>query len=193
LWQAGIERLAGRNVGLDGVVDQQENYRKSGFVLAYRNIRYEGVSGDAAREDQGIVPLASVPFASLHAYDSALFPAERAAFLRCWIAQPGSTALGFVANGQLKGYGVLRPCRDGFKIGPLFADNADVAVSLFAALAARASGKLFLDVPEVNRDALQLVQRQGMAAAFETARMYTGPAPKLPLQRIYGVTSFELG
>jgi hypothetical protein len=32
-----------------------------------------------------------------------------------------------------------------------------------------------------------------MKPVFETARMYTGPAPDLPLSRLYGVTSFELG
>ncbi len=32
-----------------------------------------------------------------------------------------------------------------------------------------------------------------MTVGFETARMYTGPAPALPLRRIFGVTTFELG
>src|SRR5437868_6705655 len=32
-WDAGVKRLAGRNVGLDGVVAQQANYKKSGFRL----------------------------------------------------------------------------------------------------------------------------------------------------------------
>jgi ribosomal protein S18 acetylase RimI-like enzyme len=47
LWNAAMARLAGRNVGLDGVVAQQPNYRKSGFRLAYRNIRHEGEIGRA--------------------------------------------------------------------------------------------------------------------------------------------------
>jgi GNAT superfamily N-acetyltransferase len=42
LWQAAMKQMAGRVVGLDGVLAQQENYRKSGFKLAYRNIRYSG-------------------------------------------------------------------------------------------------------------------------------------------------------
>src|SRR3954449_2773802 len=42
LWQAGMARLGERTVGLDGVVAQQENYRRSGFNLAHRNIRYGG-------------------------------------------------------------------------------------------------------------------------------------------------------
>lgn len=45
IWNAGLAYLKGRNVGLDGVVSQQNNYRKSGFTLAYRNIRYEGFGG----------------------------------------------------------------------------------------------------------------------------------------------------
>ncbi len=33
----------------------------------------------------------------------------------------------------------------------------------------------------------------GLSPVFETARMYTGPAPAIALDRIFGVTSFELG
>jgi len=40
IWREACRRLAGRVVGLDGVVAQQENYRKSGFELAYRHIRF---------------------------------------------------------------------------------------------------------------------------------------------------------
>ena len=42
IWNTGMKRLAGRNVGLDGVPAQQANYRKSGFRLAWNNVRYEG-------------------------------------------------------------------------------------------------------------------------------------------------------
>ena len=52
---------------------------------------------------------------------------------------------------------------------------------------------MFLDVPEPNQSALALAARYGLTAAFETARMYRGAAPALSLDRIYGITSFELG
>src|SRR5207244_678760 len=42
MWNAAIAHAPGRTIGLDGVVAQQENYRKSGFQLAYANIRYGG-------------------------------------------------------------------------------------------------------------------------------------------------------
>jgi len=195
LWQAGMATAAGRNVGLDGVVAQQHNYRKSGYSLAWRNIRQEGTGGGPAPADARIVPLAAVPLAAVLAYDRAFFPDGREHFLRCWIQQPGSTALGWIEDGTLRGYGVLRPCRSGFKIGPLLADRAVVAEGLFSALksAARSDAKVFLDTPETNPEAIALARRHGMAPVFETARMYTGPVPPMPLERLYGITTFELG
>ena len=42
IWQAGMAHAGSRAIGLDGVVAEQDNYRKSGFVFAYNNIRYGG-------------------------------------------------------------------------------------------------------------------------------------------------------
>lgn len=90
---------------------------------------------------------------------------------------------------------MLRACRSGCKIGPLFADTPDDADALFGALRARAADgeAVCLDVPEPNAAALALAARAGLRAVFETARMYTGATPDLALARTYGVTSFELG
>ncbi|MEY2633301.1 MAG: hypothetical protein RIR00_1955 [Pseudomonadota bacterium] len=195
LWQAGLQHLAGRNIGLDGVVAQQDNYRRSGFQLAYRNIRYAGQGGQAVAADADIVPVASLPMADVLAYDRACFPAERDNFLRHWLAQPQARALAILDQGRLAGYGMLRPCRQGHKLGPLFADTPALAERLFLGLqaGAPAGGEIFLDVPEPHPAAITLAERHGMHKVFETARMYTGPFPQLPLHRLYGVTSFELG
>jgi hypothetical protein len=193
-WQAGMAHGGTRNIGLDGVVAQQDNYRKSGFKLAYRNTRFAGTAAHGnAPSGSRIVPLAQVPFTTLAAYDRTLFPAVRDGFLRAWIDQKDHAALGLVEDGALVGYGVVRPCREGFKIGPLFADHEDGADTLFAALCTRAAGAIYLDVPEANKAAVALAGRNGMKPVFETARMYTGPAPAVDLSRIFGVTSFELG
>ena len=34
---------------------------------------------------------------------------------------------------------------------------------------------------------------KGLAPVFETARMYTGPIRPVRLERVFGVTTFELG
>jgi hypothetical protein len=88
----------------------------------------------------------------------------------------------------------MRPCRTGYKIGPLFAASPIVAESLLVAVASRVPGEpIFLDVPEINSDALALVARYGMSEVFGCARMVLGPIPKLPDGEVFGVTTFELG
>ncbi len=197
LWRHGMAYLGQRNVGLDGVVAQQDNYRKSGFTQAYRNIRFEVPSVVAAPHDvkHGVIePVAGLPFAALEAYDRRFFPAPRRAFLERWIAGTGSHALALVRDGALAGYGSIRPARAGHKIGPLFAQDERAAELLFHALARHVSiGPVILDVPEINSAAVAMAERHGMKPTFETARMYTGGAPAIDLAGIYGVTSFELG
>ena len=195
LWRAGLARVAGRTVGLDGVVAQQGNYRKSGFALAYRNVRYQGTGGSATPPDPRLEPVSARPVDEVIAYDRPLFPDDRADFLRAWLAQPQCRSLAIVHRGRLAGYGVVRPCRSGWKVGPLAADVPELAEALLAGLAAYVprDAPLFLDVPEPNAAAVALAERRGMTVAFETARMYTGRAPELPLSRLYGVTTFELG
>jgi hypothetical protein len=196
VWNAGLENLRGRAVGLDGVVAQQDNYRKSGFTLAHRNVRYQGTCPGAAPPPCAqVVELATVPRASLLAYDAPFFADGRVSFLDCWVKQPSSRALGYVNGGELRGYGVVRACRDGHKIGPLFADTPDIAERLFAALAGGLpkDDALFIDPPVVNAPAVALAERHGMSPVFETARMYRGAAPDLPLERTFGITTFELG
>jgi hypothetical protein len=199
IWHAAMDHLRGRLVGLDGVIAQQHNYRKSGFVLAHRNIRFEGQAqaGGSSPLPPGCTVLAatSLPGEQLAVYDRAFFPAARDAFLEAWVTQPGTVALALVQGDAIVGYGVVRPCRQGWKIGPLFADTPDGAEALFVALVARLpeGDGFYLDVPEPQREAMALVERHAMKPMFETARMYNGAAPPISLERTYGITSFELG
>jgi hypothetical protein len=202
IWNAAIAHAGARVIGLDGVAAQQQNYRKSGFELAYANIRYGGTIAAPeaprvqvnAQVNADVIALNEIPLAHVEAYDATLFPASRPAFLRAWIGAPGHVGRAVVRDGRLAGWGVIRPSRKGRKIGPLVADDRAAAeVVLSALLAGAGSGEIFLDVPGINRDAVALAQDLGLAPVFETARMYTGAIPPLRLERIFGVTSFELG
>src|SRR5260370_21184845 len=64
MWNAAIAHAPGRTIGLDGVVAQQENYRKSGFQLAYANIRYGGTVAARPAPPAGGVPLSGGPLAT---------------------------------------------------------------------------------------------------------------------------------
>ncbi|MCC8971064.1 GNAT family N-acetyltransferase [Bradyrhizobium brasilense] len=194
IWNAAIAHARPRVIGLDGVVAQQANYQKSGFALAYANVRYGGTVAAPSAPSDGTVALTDLPMALIEADDATVFPAPRPAFLRAWINTSGHVGRALMRDGRLAGWGVIRSCRTGRKIGPLVADDRAGAEAVLAALLASAgSGEVFLDVPAVNRDAVALAQDLGLSPVFETARMYTGTIPPLRIDRVFGVTTFELG
>lgn len=196
LWRQALDALPPHVVvGLDGVVAQQESYARSGFVLAHRNARWGGTFTTLPDESPAVRELAPDDLASVVAYESDLFPAPRESFLATWLTGSRSRrAVGFVEDGHLLGYGCIRRCWDGWKVGPLFADSPEIADALFAALAAPvAPGPVFLDVPEPNEAATALATSLGFSRSFETARMYRGQAPALDLTRVFGITTLELG
>jgi GNAT superfamily N-acetyltransferase len=180
-------------IGLDGVFNMQHYYARGGFRFVCRDLRLEGW-GMNLPQPKGVVQASAVPFDRIDAYDRRHFPAPRSRFLQDWIHRPGGHALAAVEGSEIRGYTVMRPCRTGYKIGPLFAANPSVADSLLVAIASRVPDEpIFLDVPEINSDALTLVARYGMSEVFGCARMVLGPIPQLPDAEIFGVTTFELG
>jgi GNAT superfamily N-acetyltransferase len=203
LWHARRERLLARlrpgaSIGMDGVFAMQDFYAKGGFVFSHREMRFRGEvparSAISPADDEDIVPLAGIPFEQVLDYDCTCFPVPRPTFLRRWISQADALALGCDRDGTLSGYGVVRRCREGCKIGPLFADDAQAAKALYEHLAEfAADGPLFLDAPENNPAAIELVHQYGMVEVFGCARMYLGPPPTVAHQRVFGVTTFELG
>ena len=184
-----------RLVGLDGVVAQQDNYRKSGFERAHANRRYSGRVSVRKPSDERLVAVSPIHVPQIVAYDAALNPAARERFLGDWLKTTDTRrSMALMRNGTVRGYGTIRECRSGFKIGPLFSDSDTGADLLFRALVADVGGgEVSLDVPVPNDAAKALCTRHDLAPVFETARMYRGPVPDLPLSRIYGITSFELG
>mgnify|MGYP001556927969 CR=1 FL=1 len=202
LWADGMKTmrsrlLAGATIGLDGVLPMRAAYEKSGFVYHTRHIRFEGVGARPTAPVNGVAPAARVPFANLLALDTEHFPAPRPRFLTPWLRQPDSAAFAATPRGtmgKLGGYAVVRKCRRGFKIGPLFAKDDASAEALLLSCSGHAAGQpLFLDVPETNAPGLALAAKYAMKEVFSCARMYNGPVPTFHQSGVYGVTSLELG
>ena len=194
LTAAALEYMGDRLMGLDGVISRLEDYKNTmKFHLAYRNVRFQGV-GKKSQSGKSVVALSEIPFEELLAYDMRCFPVQRETFLRCWIQQPNAAALGVMLDDRLAGYGVIRKCREGYKVGPMFADNMNIAEDLFQALTHTApNAPVFLDAPEANPAAVSLAEHHGMEPVFATGRMYNTKAPAIAMERVFGVTSFELG
>jgi GNAT superfamily N-acetyltransferase len=196
IWKAALERLQGHNIGLDGVPDQIANYMKSGFSICNSNHRFENKVAETPEEkDPGIISVGEIPFDLICQYDRQCFPAERRSFLESWLHMPESAALVCVENGKLQGYGVVRQCGKGYKIGPLFSENVKIAERLYRQLMSKTERNrlLYLDIPETNPEAMSLAQKYSMNQVFFTARMYSRGKPEMALNKVFGVTTFELG
>ena len=192
LARTALSYLGKRNIGLDGMPDRIESYERIGFKLAYRILRFEGIA--QGKITKNLVDANEIPFVDLAKYDTKMFSAERHEFLKCWINQPESSSYCVMKDNTIKGYGVIRKAIDGFKIGPLFADTPEIAETLFIALSSCAPNeKIYIDVPETNKEALALIKRFRMQMSFESVRMYSKKQPSFPVRNVYGITSSELG
>jgi GNAT superfamily N-acetyltransferase len=188
-----LKHLGDRNIGLDGVVENEKKYQKvMKFKSSYSNLRFEGKGGGEIPD--GLVKISEVPFEKLLEYDRRMFPAPRPGFLKKWVNQPDSSAFAALEGEDLKGYGVIRKCRTGYKIGPLFANDQDTAEKIFRALGASVPEEtIYFDVPEPNQKAVEIARKYKMNVMFRTIRMYSRKEPDIEHDKVYGVTSFELG
>ena len=194
VWRAGHDHLGEGTSGLDAVDAQVSNYERSGYRVEGHTYRHLG-RGPAARPAADLAPIDDVSWDELLAIDARAFPAARGSFLRAWTAQPGVRALALVRAGSVAGYGVIRPCREGHKVGPLFAPDRPAAETILDGLLAELGpvDPWWIDTPDTNPAALELARDRGLEAGFRTARMYRGEPPAHERGLVFGVTTLELG
>jgi len=183
VWDAAMAYLGDRTIGLNGVAEQQANYARMGFSPAYETIRMSGT----LPATEAPAPSAARPD-DIFALDRQCFPAARDQFLRHWIAPP-NRLVSLSQDGAVEAYAVLRPCREGAKIGPLFASTSQSAIELLSGL----SGTVHIDVPAFQAEWQEALVARGFTPGFRTQRMYRGTAPDIDMTRVFGVTSLELG
>lgn len=194
LTKARLFYARGCNIGIDGVLENVHLYENIGYKKYYENARYQFTGTNRDKMNASIQPANRVSFELIKQYDRQCFPASRDNFLQAWINQENAISLVWLEDGHIKGYVVCRECHEGFKIAPLFADNLMIAEQLLMACEWATEGKtLIIDVPEINRNTKKLVNQFKMNQIFETARMYNKELPEIAYNKIFGVTSFELG
>ena len=183
----------GASIGMDGVVSMQPFYQKGGFEIAFRDIRYEK-KGVPFRIDGNIHPIEEDDISSILAYDKQCFGFSRPQFMVPWLKLPGNKTFKYVENDQVKGFSIVRKANTGYKICPLFADNENIAEELYKACLNSVIGEpLYIDIPTINQGSLNLIKEYKVKYIFECARMYYGKFPNIEIDKVYGVTTFELG
>ncbi len=183
----------GAAIGMDGVINMKSFYEKGGFREAFREQRYQ-VLGRACDVDANVTAIKPEHHSQVLAYDRYCFGFDRRAFMQQWLTQPEALTLQYRKAGEVVGLAVMRKAVVGYKVGPLFADSMAIAGALYAACLHAAIGEnVTMDVPLTNHQAKALVEEYAAVPVFECARMYYGSAPPLPLHKVYGITTLELG
>ena len=198
LWLFRRDKLLSRlqpnaSIGMDGVLAMQPFYSKGGFNIAYRDERYEFLSYSFSFSNN-ITTIESNDFETIVAYDVNFFGCARAKFLEGWLNMSESKAFKYKKDNEILGYAVIRKAETGYKIGPLFANNLEIADELLkSCFSAYPNASVFLYIPTLNNDAVGLVKKYEGKYVFECARMYYGKIPNSPINNIFGITTFELG
>jgi len=183
----------GASIGMDGAVEMQPFYEKGGFEIAFRDVRYQK-KGREFDVSKNITPITKNDIDQILAYDEQCFGFARPLFMVSWLNLPDSKTFKYIEHGNLKGFSIIRKVNPGYKVCPLFSDNQIIAEELYKACLNAVIGEpLFLDIPMVNQRALNIVNKYKAKYVFECARMYHGKAPAVEIDKVFGITTFELG
>lgn len=201
LWDITMGRLDDvSTLALNGVEEQVETYKKSGFAPEHKITRWQGrVALDKLppiRTGTRLVEASECDLDVLSGYDSGIFSESRRVFLQNWIQMPESkTLVSMDADGGIAGYGVVSRTVEGYKIAPLFAKEEETAKAIYAALC-RFVGEdklVQIDTIEPTDSSARLAQDFGLERVFDVVRMYKGEPPEVGKEEIFGLTSLEIG
>jgi ribosomal-protein-alanine N-acetyltransferase len=204
LWRHAMTHLEDLPcIGLEAAQERVEDYRRWGFEPASPTRRWQLVaSGHEAmvepEDGLQLVEGADLPSRAVQAYDAQREPTPRPHFLADWLNQSGGRVLALVdRQGACHGFGRIRPCLlrrgEGWRIGPLLADNPQLAERLLRRMLDSHPGVVLIDVPGANADGDPLMRLLGFESVDTMLRMYRGEPPAVGLGDVYGLASLELG
>jgi GNAT superfamily N-acetyltransferase len=195
LLKTALQKLGEINLGLNCFPHQEKYYEKFGFKSAHKIFTFKGITDGTISQTENIVCPFFYPFKYIETYDNKCFPSSRSTFLSYYLNQPKSLLTAKLDNERFSGIGLFRPCLDGHKISPLYADNIQIAEELLLNLTGclPKGTTYYLDICEKNEDALLLAGKYKLEKINEAIRMYNSTIPEISLQNIYSFASFELG
>lgn len=195
-WDAAMLHATGRTIGLEAALDKVQHYERLGFTRSHETSSYQGRIRPAVRAvASGVRPFEPGDRDALVALDALCSPHDRIAFLTTWIAAGEGTLVYSRGPGYgVEGFGTIRRCRTGVRIGPLIAATSTAARAVFDTLTASHRGEhVVIEAPTLNRFAAGLARDRGLERGPATARMYSTPVRPTALAYCYGLASPAYG
>lgn len=194
--------------GLNCVEVAVPMYQKYGFQVVTTDKFWKFTKSDSSLKYSiggnilKINTLDSELLADLIKYDASILKAHRKEFLPNFLFKPGTMTIISQSNGVIDGYGVIS-VRDpvtpepftSYKIGPLYADNADIAYAVLWQLLSilNVNESVYLETPGNNNAAAELVQSLGFIETGFQPKMFKGQVPEFDVARMFCYSSIAIG
>ena len=208
LWKKALAHLNDLPcVGLEAAPERISDYSKWGFNISSKTTRWQWLGDGKLLEenfrqddlsDFSFVEGSSIPSNAVEKFDEKREATPRPHFLSNWLNHPAGKVIAII-DGQSRchGFGRIRPCLlqsgDGWRIGPLMADNPKLLKILLKKLIDSHPGLIIIDAPGLNKSASDIFKKLGFQSESETFRMYRGSQPPVSMNDVYGLACLELG
>ncbi len=183
--------------GLDATPAGREVYRQLGFEDVYRLERLwaERVAiADSPETPVVVAPMTAAEIDEVAGYDATTFGADRAALLRHLHGRAPERAFVARAGPWLAGYVLGRDGREVTQIGPVTAEDEDIAIALTRRALDGLDGGVVIDAAERQTGFADWLKRSGFAYQRPYIRMLRGRAePVDKTDYVFAVAGPELG
>lgn len=201
LLQKSTEYVGEKNFGLTSVDEIIPLYRSKGFqYTSFRMATYIGkinktkLFNPASSTDEfSINEYSEEMFDEICRYDQKIHILPHREFLKLWIDRNNSTS--FVAiskSGGVVGYATIHPENATTSyIGPLFADNDDIAQALWSkALSSLPEGTgIHFNIIKGNKVTSRIAEEHNLDVIVNGTRLYTKNIIEFPLNNVYAMTT----
>jgi len=205
LWKFAMDRMSEQHpdalIVLYAVSAQVNRYKKSGFMPIVENQRWiiNSKATFQSSPSSNCRPLTAELIRAACLYDQAHYFTSRELIFTEILRKPEANGLVFVDDNTIKGYGIIRRCIRGFRIGALVADRRDIAQQLISGLLNFCNQEpVFIDVPDCNPQGTACMNLFNAVRKpqEDTMTMIKGSPLSNPIkkwEKHYGLFSLEIG
>ena len=194
LWEYALDLAGDKSIRVNGLPEGKAFYESYGFHGMCNIIRYGGSIFAEGRISDDIYSAQDIDFRLLTEFDAGFFGVSRAAFLKTWLETPAMVSLCLLKEGEIRGWGCMRRCRKGWRLGPVFARSETYAEELLRHFAVKTIAEsVYMEVAESNSQAIRLAFAMGMTPWEARLRLYRGELIEEPFDQIFGFTTVDIG
>ncbi|HSP24569.1 MAG TPA: GNAT family N-acetyltransferase [Saliniramus sp.] len=178
-----MERLGEMQLvpGLDATPAGREVYRQLGFADIYGVTRLNAPKGGVIDGEavKGVSLLSAADMAAVTAYDAPIFGADRSLLLGSLRERMPHLAFAVLKDGVCRGYVLAREGRNATQVGPLVADDMQVARTLLSAALSKIDGPVFIDLADRHAEIRDRLEQIGFTVQRPFTRMLAGRSEPL--------------